>query len=71
MKEYRNKQIQEISYLLKKLEKIEIPGKKPAENILNSMKENNNEKYYGFAIRKTKIPPKSMQSSNITNVRTN
>ena len=28
MKEYRNKQIQEISYLWKKLEKIETPGKK-------------------------------------------
>ena len=28
MKEYRNKQIQEICYLWKKLEKIETPGKK-------------------------------------------
>ena len=66
MKEYRNKQIREISYLWKKLENIETPGKKPAESILNSMKENNNEKYYGFAVRKTKIPPKSMQRVQIS-----
>ena len=66
MKEYRNKQIQEISYLWKKFEKIETPGKKPAENLLNSIKEENNEKYYGFVVRKIKIPPKSMQRVQIT-----
>ena len=30
------------------------------------MEENSNEKYYGFAIRKTKIPPKSMQRVQIS-----
>ena len=30
------------------------------------MKENNDEKYYGFVVRKTKIPPKSMQRVQIS-----
>ena len=61
MKEYRKKQIQESSYLWKKLANIETPRKKPADNILNSIEENNNEKHYGFVVRKAKIPSKSMQ----------
>ena len=55
---------------MEKLANIETPRKK-TDNILNSIKESHNEKYYGFVVRKTKIPPKSMQRSpNITNVRT-
>ena len=62
MKEYRLKQIQEISNLWKKLAS--------RDNRLNLINKNNTEKYYGFLVRKTKIPPKSMQSSNIVNART-
>ena len=66
LKDYRKKQIQEISYLWRKLANIEAPRKKPANNILNSIEENNNEKYYGFVVRKTKVPPKSMQRVQIS-----
>ena len=51
---------------MEKLANIEIPRKKTAENILNSIEENNNEKYYGFVVRKTKIPAKSMQRVQIS-----
>ena len=66
MKEYRRKQIQEISYLWKKIANIETPRKRPGDNSLNSIKENHNEKYYGFVVRKTTIPPKSMQRVQIS-----
>jgi len=45
--------------------------KEPKGNILNLIAENLNDKCYGFLVRKSKIPPKSMQSSNIANARTN
>ena len=66
MKEYRKKQIQEISYLWKKLTSVEIPRKKPTDNILNLIEENHKEKYYEFLVRKTKIPPESMQKVQIS-----
>ena len=71
MKESREKQIREISNLRKKLANIEPVMKEPKGNILNLIAEYLNDKYYGFLVRKSKIPPKSMQSSNIANARTN
>ena len=65
MKECREKQIQEISNLWKKLANIEPVTKIPKGNILNSVDKNFEEKYYGFLVRKTKIPPKSMQRDQI------
>ena len=44
MKEYRKKQIKEISYLWKKLTSVEIPRKKPTDNILNLIEETHKEK---------------------------
>ena len=66
MKEYRKKQIQEISYLWKKPTSVEIPKIKSADNILNLIEEKHDENYYGFVVRKTKIPPKSMQRIQIS-----
>ena len=61
MKEYREKQIQEISYLWKKLASASTSRKVPTNNILNLIEKNNNEKYYGFFVRKIIIPAKLMQ----------
>ena len=66
MKECRENQIQEISNLWKKLANIEPVTKMPKGNILNSVDKNFEEKYYGFLVRKTKIPSKSMQRDQIS-----
>ena len=65
MKDYRQKQIQEISNLWKKFANIERARKDPMDNILNLIKENLIERYYRFLVHKTKIPPKSMQRIQI------
>jgi len=71
IKDYRQKQIQEIYNLWKKFANIEPARKDPMDNILNLIKKNNVEKYYRFLVLKTKIPPKSIESSNIANARAN
>ena len=61
MKENREKQIQDISNLWKKLANMGPARKEPKDNILNLIDENLNEKYFRFLVCKIKIPQKSMQ----------
>jgi hypothetical protein len=66
MKEYRDKQIQEITKLWKEIVRVDSSNNKPNKIVLNSINTKTSGKYYGFLVRKTKIPPKSMQRVQIS-----
>jgi hypothetical protein len=56
MKEYRDKQIQEITKLWKEFIRKDPPSNnKPNKIVLNSINTKTTEKYYGFLVRKTKF----------------
>ena len=65
IKDYRQKQIQENSNLRKKFANMDA-RKDPMDNILNLIKKNLVERYYRFLVRKTKIPPKSIERVQIS-----
>jgi hypothetical protein len=66
MKEYRDKQIQEITKLWKEIVRLEPSNNKPNKIVLKSINTKTSGKYYGFLVRKSKFPPKSMQRVQIS-----
>jgi hypothetical protein len=76
MQEYRQTEIKKIAELWNEVINLNAVPLQPtplAKDLtqpnanLNLIENNSEEKYYGFAVRKTKIPPKTMQSSDLTN----
>jgi hypothetical protein len=75
MQEYRQAEIKKIAELWNEVINLNVVPLQPTPLVedltqrnanLNLIENNSEEKYYGFAMRKTKIPPKTMQRVQIS-----
>ena len=70
MRQYRSNEIKKIAELWKNIVKPNVTPQDAAMTqhsaSMNLIDNNSEEKLYGFAIRKTKIPPKTMQRIQIS-----